>query len=122
MAAPDAPGPAHRAPVIGPQDGSQYLFLTNKAFECLYHGTRGPVKTTALILDFLKEVGKGHGPACLANEGRFGIAIGEDGDRVDAHVVGGAQDAPRDLAPVGDEQPADSSLLCVIGRHRTPPQ
>jgi hypothetical protein len=45
-----------------PQAGSQVLFLTCPIFECLYEGTRGPGKTDALLMDFLREVGTGLGP------------------------------------------------------------
>ncbi|MDH3474481.1 MAG: hypothetical protein OEM59_12380, partial [Rhodospirillales bacterium] len=43
--------------------GSQVSFVNCPTFECLYHGTRGPGKTTGLIQDFLQDVGRGHGPA-----------------------------------------------------------
>jgi hypothetical protein len=46
-----------------PQEGSQYNFLRCPAFECLYHGTRGPGKTDALIMSFAQFVGAGFGPA-----------------------------------------------------------
>jgi len=45
------------------QDGSQKLFLACPIFEVLYHGTRGPGKTDALLADFLKDVGRGYGKA-----------------------------------------------------------
>lgn len=45
-----------------PQAGSQVFFLTCPVFECLYEGTRGPGKTDALLMDFLREVGTGLGP------------------------------------------------------------
>lgn len=44
-----------------PQPGSQTAFLNCPVFECLYEGTRGPGKTDALLMDFLRDVGKGHG-------------------------------------------------------------
>ena len=44
-----------------PQEGSQTLFLACPIFEVLYHGTRGPGKTDALVMDFLQDVGKGYG-------------------------------------------------------------
>jgi len=34
---------------------------------------------------------------------RLRVDVGVDGDRADAHLVGGAQDAHRDFASVGDE-------------------
>lgn len=47
-----------------PQDGSQNDFLKAVGiFELLYHGTRGPGKTDALLMSFANEVGKGHGAA-----------------------------------------------------------
>ncbi len=45
-----------------PQAGSQTAFLTaDSIFEVLYEGTRGPGKTDALLMDFVKHVGKGWG-------------------------------------------------------------
>jgi len=44
-----------------PQPGSQELFLACPTYEVLYEGTRGPGKTAALIVDFAKECGAGHG-------------------------------------------------------------
>jgi hypothetical protein len=46
-----------------PQGGSQYHFLRCPHFECLYHGTRGPGKTDALLMDFAQHVGRGFGGA-----------------------------------------------------------
>lgn len=46
-----------------PLPGSQYTFLQCPIFEALYEGTRGPGKTLTLIMDFAKDVGKGHGKA-----------------------------------------------------------
>ena len=63
LAAGRAAGPVWRESEFLPQNGSQFLFLRSPVFECLYHGTRGPGKTTGLILDFLQEVGKGYGAA-----------------------------------------------------------
>ena len=40
---------------------SQQYFLGAPEFEALYEGTRGPGKTTTLIMDFCQEVGKGYG-------------------------------------------------------------
>ncbi len=48
-------------PVWMPLPGSQYTFLECPIFEAMYEGTRGPGKTLTLIMDFAKEVGKGHG-------------------------------------------------------------
>lgn len=45
------------------QPGSQALFLACPIYEVLYHGTRGPGKTDALLMDFLQDVGKGYGEA-----------------------------------------------------------
>lgn len=50
-------------PVWMPLPGSQYTFLECPIFEALYEGTRGPGKTLTLIMDFAKDVGKGHGKA-----------------------------------------------------------
>ena len=47
--------------VIRPNPGSQEDFISCPYYECLYHGTRGPGKTFALILSFLLYVGKGFG-------------------------------------------------------------
>lgn len=41
--------------------GSQALFLACPVFEVLYHGTRGPGKTDALLMDFAQHVGRGFG-------------------------------------------------------------
>ena len=50
------------SPVIWePHPGSQYLFLTCPYDELLYHGTRGPGKTDALIMDFAQHCGLGFG-------------------------------------------------------------
>lgn len=49
--------------VWAPHPGSQTLFLTCPCDEVLYHGTRGPGKTDALIMDFAREVGQGYGAA-----------------------------------------------------------
>ena len=46
-----------------PQPGSQEQFLACPLFECLYHGTRGPGKTDALLMAFAQHVGQGHGAA-----------------------------------------------------------
>lgn len=46
-----------------PQAGSQEIFLTTNIPELLYEGTRGPGKTDALIMDFCRDVGVGHGPS-----------------------------------------------------------
>ncbi len=46
-----------------PQEGSQTAFMSCPIFECLYHGTRGPGKTDALIMAFAQHVGRGHGAA-----------------------------------------------------------
>ncbi len=45
------------------QEGSQDDFMRFQFFEILYHGTRGPGKTDALIMSFTQHVGKGHGEA-----------------------------------------------------------
>lgn len=44
-----------------PLPGSQVSFLSCPVFECLYEGTRGPGKTIALLMDFARGVGAGHG-------------------------------------------------------------
>ena len=41
------------------QAGSQKNFMQTPAFECLYHGTRGPGKSDALLMSFLQHVDKG---------------------------------------------------------------
>jgi hypothetical protein len=45
------------------QPGSQALFLACPYYEVLYHGTRGPGKTDAGLMDFAKDVGQGYGAA-----------------------------------------------------------
>ncbi len=50
-------------PKFLPLPGSQYTFLQCTTFEAIYEGTRGPGKTLTLIMDFAKDVGKGHGKA-----------------------------------------------------------
>lgn len=44
-----------------PLPGSQQLFLECPIFETLYEGTRAGGKTITLLMDFVKEVGKGYG-------------------------------------------------------------
>jgi hypothetical protein len=46
-----------------PQNGSQTAFLSCPLFEVLYHGTRGPGKSDALIMDFAQFIGRGFGEA-----------------------------------------------------------
>jgi hypothetical protein len=50
-------------PIWMPLPGSQYSFLECPIYEALYAGTRGGGKTLTLIMDFAKEVGKGHAKA-----------------------------------------------------------
>ena len=50
-----------REVVWRPHYGSQELFLQCPCDEVLYHGTRGPGKTDALLMDFAKDVGLGYG-------------------------------------------------------------
>jgi hypothetical protein len=45
------------------QAGSQCLVLACPIYELLYHGTRGPGKTETMLIDFLKDVGRGLGAA-----------------------------------------------------------
>ncbi len=52
-----------RRVVWAPQEGSQAEFLACPIFEALYHGTRGPGKTDALLMSFAQYVGKGYGAA-----------------------------------------------------------
>lgn len=44
-----------------PNPGSQTLFLACPYDELLYHGTRGPGKTLALIMDYAQDCGRGWG-------------------------------------------------------------
>ena len=44
-----------------PVSPSQRLFLSCPHFECLLEGTRGSLKTDALLMDFAQHVGQGHG-------------------------------------------------------------
>jgi len=46
-----------------PQEGSQTAFMQCRLFEVLFHGTRGPGKTDALLMAFAQFVGRGFGPA-----------------------------------------------------------
>ena len=55
-------GTAHNV-IWSPQEGSQTAFMACPYFEALYHGTRGPGKTDALIMSFTQHVGKGFGAA-----------------------------------------------------------
>lgn len=54
---------AGRRVAWAPQAGSQTAFLACPLFEALYHGTRGPGKTDALLMSFVQHVGKGYGAA-----------------------------------------------------------
>lgn len=45
------------------QAGSQHWFLNCPIFEVLYTGNRGGGKTECLLMDFIKECGKGYGPS-----------------------------------------------------------
>ena len=47
--------------VWAPQEGSQTEFMECPLFEVLFHGTRGPGKTDALLMSFAQHVGKGYG-------------------------------------------------------------
>lgn len=49
--------------IWAPQKGSQVAFLSCPFFEVLYHGTRGPGKTDALLMSFAMHVGSGIGEA-----------------------------------------------------------
>lgn len=49
--------------IWSPLRGAQTRFLRCSVFEVLFHGTRGGGKTDCLVMDFLKEVGQGHGAA-----------------------------------------------------------
>jgi hypothetical protein len=49
--------------VWAPQPGSQERFIACPLFEALYHGTRGPGKTDALLMSFAQHVGQGHAAA-----------------------------------------------------------
>ena len=55
----------------------------------------------------------------LAHEGRVGVGVGVDRDGRDAHRARGAEDAARDLAAVGDQQPTDRPAA-HIRKSRTP--
>lgn len=46
-----------------PQEGSQTRFMSSPFFEALYHGTRGPGKTDALLMSYVQHVGRGFGAA-----------------------------------------------------------
>ena len=46
-----------------PQSESQRLFLSCPLYECLLEGTRGALKTDALLMDFAQHVGQGFGAA-----------------------------------------------------------
>jgi hypothetical protein len=47
--------------IWNPNPGAQEAFLDCPAWECLLHGNRGGGKSDVLIMDFLQEVGMGHG-------------------------------------------------------------
>jgi len=49
--------------IWSPLAGSQSVFLTCPILECLIEGTRGSAKTDGLIMDFARDVGRGHGEA-----------------------------------------------------------
>ena len=49
--------------IWAPQAGSQVDFLQCPLFEVLYHGTRGPGKTDALLMSYAQHVDAGHGQA-----------------------------------------------------------
>lgn len=49
--------------VWAPQPGSQEAFLSCPITEALYHGTRGPGKTDALLMAYAQDVGRGYGSA-----------------------------------------------------------
>lgn len=49
--------------IWAPQPGSQTSFMRCPFFEALFHGTRGPGKTDALIMSFAQHTGRGHGAA-----------------------------------------------------------
>ena len=49
--------------VWAPLPGSQEEFLSCPLQECLLHGSRGPGKSDALLMDFAQHVGRGHGAA-----------------------------------------------------------
>ncbi len=52
----------------------------------------------------------------LGHERRIDITIGVHGNRANTHVVGGTDNATRNLAPVGDEQAADGlNHICWHG-------
>ena len=53
-----------RTPIAwAPQPGSQTAFASCPIFEVMFEGERGPGKTDSLIMDYLADVGKGHGAA-----------------------------------------------------------
>lgn len=49
--------------IWAPHPGSQTDFLRCPYREVLYHGTRGPGKSDALLMDFAQHVGRGYGSA-----------------------------------------------------------
>lgn len=49
--------------IWSPLPGSQEEFLRCPLQECLLHGSRGPGKSDALLMDFAQHVGQGHGAA-----------------------------------------------------------
>ncbi len=52
-----------RRVVWAPQAGSQESFIACPLFEVLYHGTRGPGKSDALLMAYAQHVGRGFGAA-----------------------------------------------------------
>lgn len=47
--------------IWSPLEGSQEAFMQTPEFEALFHGTRGPGKTDALLMSFYQHVNKGYG-------------------------------------------------------------
>ena len=47
--------------IYKPNSGSQSDYVACPYYEALYHGTRGPGKTIALLFSFMQQVGKGFG-------------------------------------------------------------
>jgi hypothetical protein len=59
-----------------------------------------------------------HGLIGLAHMEGVGIGVAEDGNRLDAHALGGAHDAAGDLAAIGDEDFAKHRVALIeVARH-----
>ena len=87
-------------------------------------GTRLPGRVDDPV-DAQVAIGRRRGPDADGDVGqstvkRVGIRVGEDGDRLDPQLAAGADDAHRDLAAVGDQEPPKRRVERTVfaQRHR----